>query len=357
MSLMRRTFLPMLIAVMALLGACKDKQEAQPEIEKPVKVVTIGDDLLTKPRIYPGTVKANQSVDMAFQVAGQITNMPIALGQEIEKGGLIASLDDRDFQNSLNVAKAQLNQAELQYNRLKTLVENGTVARSKFDEAQAAFDVANAQYEIAQKALDDTKLLAPYTGRVAQKYVDNYENIQAKQPIISLQAIHFVDIEVDIPEQDMIQAGKRQRNEQLRPGDVVVFSSLPNREFSVKLKEWSTEADPKTQTYRVVLTMEAPQDVNIFPGMSASFILRSPIASSGITIKVPSQSVLVDEQGHFYVWVVSDNLTLEKRQVEVGQLVEGQIEIKEGVTLGEKIISAGASLVHKDMKIKIYEGN
>lgn len=354
MKLMRCTYL-FIVLCLGLIAGCEEQAQEETVI-KPVKVITVAQDEQAKPRIFPGVVKPNMTVDLAFQVPGQVHELPVALGDEIDKGGLIAKLDDRDYKNNLDVAAAELERTKLQYERLEKLLEKGTVAKAQFDEAQAAYNVAQAQHRIALKAMDDTTLYAPFAGRVAEKYVDNFQNVKAEQAIISLQAIKNVDIEVDIPEQDMVYA-KRRPKDAPKSNDVVIFSALPDREFPITLKEYSTQADPQTQTYRVVLTMEAPTDVNILPGMSASFILRTPLRPSDASLLIPAQCVLTDEDGAFYVWTVGDDLIANKKVVTVGELFKDKIQIKDGLMPGERIISAGASLVHEGMQVTIYEGH
>ena len=98
---------------------------------------------------------------------------------------------------------------------------------------------------------------------IAKIYVDQYQDVQAKQAILSLQDISNIDISVNIPEHVIIQ-GKRIEDVETFRGkafkDALRFDALPNKTFTVAIKEFSTQADPATQTYNVILTMPAPKD-------------------------------------------------------------------------------------------------
>lgn len=349
-----KTLLVPLLFVSLMISGCGDDGNSNqaPQPPKIVKTMTVGDKEAQKPRQYPGTVKANETVDLAFQVSGQVIEFPLNEGQEIDKNGLVAQLDKRDYENALNVAKAELDRTLAQYNRAKELVESGTIAQAKYEEAKAAYEVAQGQYQIALKALEDTRLVAPFDGRIAKKYVNNFQNVVAKEPIISLQAVDYIDIVLNIPEEDMMFADKSKK--QLGK-DVVVFAALPDREFPVELKEYSTQADPDTQTFRVVLTMQAPTDVNILPGMTATFILRSRLRGESETFTIPSQSVLTDADGENYVWLVTQEMTVAKQVVSIGELTGGNVQVLKGLSSGDQIVIAGASLLSEGMRVKLYK--
>ncbi len=350
---MKSIILPLILASF-LLTSCSDSSEDTNKTVEPKLVVSmvVGDPSKIKPRIYPGTVRANQSVDLGFQVSGQLIEFPVDRGQELQEGDLVGRLDSRDLKNELDRSRAEFDRLAAQFERAKTLLPKGTISQSEFDKAKADHDRAKAQLAIDQKAFDDTNLYAPFTGRVAEKMVDNFENIVAKQTIISLQVIENIDIEVDIPEQDMVLAKIREGRPKSRARDVVVFPSIPDQEFDVTLKEFSTEADPNTQTYRVVLTMQAPKDFNILPGMTASFILRTPLTEEVQVMAVPSQSVAFDADGKAFLWVINENQQAVKQTVEVGGTSQGNIEVLKGLNPGDEIIIKGASKVQEGMLVR-----
>ncbi len=132
--------------------------------------------------------------------------------------------------------------------------------------------MAEARANIATKALDDTHLRPPFTGVIANTFADRFENVQAKQSVLSLQDISSVEVEVSVPEKRVVRALEDKGKFRF----AATFDYLPDREFEVSVKEFSTEADPVTQTYTATFAMPAPDDVLIMPGMTAGTSNHDP---------------------------------------------------------------------------------
>ena len=107
---------------------------------------------------------------------------------------------------------------------------------------------------------------------MARKLVEDFANVQAKQPVLILQDTSILEIEIAVPERDVVQSKrqdetKEQASERLKPQ--VIVSAVPDREFPAKIKEYATTADPVTRTFPVKLNFDKPEDLNILPGMTA----------------------------------------------------------------------------------------
>jgi RND family efflux transporter MFP subunit len=323
------------------------------EIVRPVKMLTIesGKDVLT--RKYPGKVEASQKVDLAFQVSGPLTALPVIEGQEVKKGDLLARIDPRDFENDLAVAKSELKNAKAQYERQRKLYEEGVVAKAQLDVIQKNFEVLDGNVRIARKALADTSLLAPFSGRIAKTYVENFQNVKAKELILSLQDISSIEIVVDLPEMIMVtikEGGERKI--------FAEFAAAPGKQYPVTVKKFETEADPKTQTYRIVLTMPAPEELNVLPGMTAVVSGSRPEdAGEADQFIIPAAAVFADEAGASHVWVVDqETMGVHRRKVTTGDLTgKGSIQIVEGLQSGEMIAISGVSRLVEGMQVRPME--
>lgn len=331
------------------------KQIEEPVPVRPLKMIRIGQTSLPPVREYPGKMTAKDTVALAFQVEGQIVEFPILKGQQVQKGDLLAKLDDRDYKNRYNSAKAQYEQTKVQLERVRKAVESGAVSRTDLTNAEADFQRADANRKIAQKALDDTVLKAPYDAVIANTYADNFENIQAKQPIVGVQNIELVEVEASVPQERVMKA-KAQRG---KFRFTVTFDSLPNKEFDLQVKQYTTEADPLTQTYTVTFTMPVQDEYNIFPGMTATvreYPIEDAFPDSGRFL-VPIDAVPVDEQGQYFVWkVVEENgdFSVHRQDVTVGEPMGDQIEILAGVNKGDRIAGQGVSLLQEGQPVREY---
>ena len=347
---------PLMAAAIFAVAFIEWQPEPEPEPlpVRPLKTMVVGTTFASGERNYPGKVKATQVVDLAFQVAGQLIEFPVKKGEKVEEDQLLARLDPRDYESALQAKEGVLAKAQSDYDKLQRLFEEGNAGRQEVVDAKAAFDVADSEAKIARKALEDTKLQAPFAGVIANTYVENFQNVMAKQRILSLQDVTSVEIEVSVPETRVVES--KQKKGQYR--HVATFDYLPGREFEVEIKEFSTEADPLTQTYTATFIMPAPEDVLILPGMTATIqeYRKEGAAAEELGFAVPVDAVAVDGLGQYYVWVIREaaggTLTAHRQDVSVGEMVEDEIAITEGLSQGDRIATAGVHVLQKGQRVK-----
>lgn len=335
-----------------------DAPPAPPPV-RPLKTLTVGGAVAPSGRKYPGKVRAVQEVDLAFQVAGPLIELGVKKGQEVEKDDLLARIDPRDFQNNLIVTQAVLKKNKLDVGRFTVAFERGAATQKEVDDAKADLEIAQAQVAIAAKALDDTYLRAPFPGRIANKFVENFQNVKAKQPILSLQDITSVEVEVSVPEERVA----RQKQTEGTSRFVATFEYLPGREFDVEIKEFATEADPATQTYAVTFVMPSPSDVTILPGMTATIheYRKAPADAPDAAHLLPIDAVPVDGVGNYYVWVLKqsegDTYTVHRVDVKVGEMVQDKILVLGGVNKGDRVAAAGVHFLRENQRVRPLSSN
>ena len=307
----------------------------EPPLVRPLKTMIIKSPFSAVGRKYPGNVRANEEVNLAFQVAGQLIEFPVKKGQQVAQGELLGRLDPRDFENDLAAKQAALTRAQAEFERIAGLAERGMAT---------------------EKALDDTYLRAPFAGVIAHTFVDNFQNIDAKQPVLSLQEVKSVEIVINVPEERVIRG--QEAKGQFR--FVATFEYLPDREFEVTLKEFATEADPATQTYAATLVMPAPEDVLILPGMTATVrgYRKEDQGAQDTGYAVPVDAVAIDGQGQYYVWVVQTKAdgsgTVQRVDVQVGEMVQDDILVLDGLQQGDGIALAGVHLLQEGQQVRPF---
>ncbi|MFW2366519.1 MAG: efflux RND transporter periplasmic adaptor subunit [Desulforhopalus sp.] len=340
--------------LIALLSSCKDRQEAvTAEPVKPVKLHTVQAGQAALSMSLPGRVRAARRSELSFKVSGPLEKLPVDEGQVVKKGDLIAQILPRDFQTAISEAKARALEAEQQYQRYKELYAKRQVSKADFDRYRAARDVARAQLEDAQNALKDTTLIAPFDGVIAKRYVENFEKVQEKQPIVFLQLIDQLEILIDVPELLMAQFRMSGSID-----TIAEFDAAAGNQYPLTVKEFSTDADPATQTYQVVLAMEQPKEANILPGMTAKVIAAANDGyDAGSKITIPAISVLNDAGNQAYVWVFDrDSKKVTKSPVKIGHL-EGSknVVVEEGLKGGEEIVIAGVTKLRDGMEVRPWQ--
>jgi multidrug efflux system membrane fusion protein len=345
----------LVILVATVLSSCKNKEEtAAPEPIKPVKLYAVQVGHAQLNMSLPGKVRAARRSELSFKVSGPLEKLPVDEGQVVKKGDLIAQILPRDFQTAINEAKARELEAEQQYQRYKELYAKRQVSKADFDRYRASRDVARARLEDAQNALKDTTLRAPFAGVIAKRYVENFEKVQAKEPIVYLQLIDELEILIDVPELMIAQFGQSKKI------DVYAeFDAVAGNQYQLTVKEYSTDADPATQTYQVVLAMDQPKEANILPGMTAKVTASvqegNDVGSTSILI--PAIAVLNDADKKDYVWVFDRNSSkVSKVLVKIGSLKGSKnILVEDGLKGGDEIVIAGITKLRDGMTVRPWE--
>lgn len=366
MKNLSRLFLVLLATISGLtLGlltaGCKEQQVEQEPVVRPIKIGTIGSLDAASVREYPGTIRAFQNAEMGFEVQGLITEFLVREGDLVGRGKVLARLDDRDYQAGLRSARAVLRKAQADLTRSLNIYEqdSGAISRNTIDTHRRAVDVADAQLAVARKALEDTRLRAPFAGRMARKLVEDFANVAAKQPVLILQDTSTLEIEVNVPERDVVYSRANAKltekaesiTAQSKPQ--VIVSALSDRSFPAQVKEFATTADPVTRTFAVKLTFENPKDVNILPGMTAR--VRAVI-DPDLAWSVPVTAAQADENGKSYVWKVdASNMAVRRAPVELGEVFGDRVWIKSGVKEGDMVAVSGVTQLREGMKVRKYE--
>jgi multidrug efflux system membrane fusion protein len=351
----------------ALFSACGKSEEPVKTVEpiRPVKLMKVSGSLAGKTRKLPGTVRASDRADLAFQVPGTLIELPVKEGQKVKKGSLVARLDPRDYETNLRNAEGVLakSQAALayaiaEYRRYVKVKETdpGAVSDSMVALKQAAEKVeranlqsAKASVAAARDQLEYTRLKAPFDGLIAQKYVDNYQEVQAKQAVLSLQNVTDVEVLMDVPELMIAPIRKA------KPHFYAEFAADPGRRFDLEVKEFATQADPATQTYRVVLVMPAPAGIRILPGMTVNVGIEfAEDAEAGTEMIVPAIAVFADDAGRPQVWVVDPQTRqVHRRAVTTGELTgSDSIRIVSGLNADETIAVSGVSKLREGQTVR-----
>ena len=346
----------LMMTTLLVLAACGRKKEevVKKEVIRPVKIIAVditGGKEIT--REFPGKIRATQRVDLAFQVAGPLISLPIEEGQRVKKGEILARIRPRDFETEIDKAKAKALEAEQQFLRYKELYAKNQVSKADFDKYKSQSDIAKAHLKEAEDTLDDTYLRAPFAGVVAKKYVENFQDVQAKQEIVSLQDISEVEVLVNVPEN--LMASVQQEKSKDATVAFATFATLPGKRFPLRLKEYATEADPQTQTFLVTLLMDQPDAMNVLPGMTATVVAsKYKEESEEGKLLIPAIAVLPDYDGDTSVWVYQPgDQTVMQRKVKTGELSgSDSIEILKGLQIGEQIAVTAVNSLQEGMKVR-----
>jgi len=342
-----------LAATSLLVGGCGKKEPEVKEVVRPVKMMTIATGSGAGTREYPGQVRAAEEIQLSFEVPGRIVELNAREGQTAVSGALVAALDPRDYESARDRELARRNEARANYERNRTLYERDAISLRDLEVVRRRLEVAETNLEQAGKALSDTRLYAPYEGKIAGRLVENHENVAAKQAIVVFQDDSTLEIRASFPETDYLRirglGGVQDMTDKLNPR--VEVSAAAGSRIEAWVKELRHTADPVTRTYEVTLGFEAPTGLSITSGMTAKVII-SMQGASGSTL-IPVAAVVAGEGDQSTVWVYDEATgTVSSRAVTVGQMTGDEIEILEGLQDGERIAVLGASNLSEGMRVR-----
>jgi RND family efflux transporter MFP subunit len=363
------------LAILALstLTACSET-EPERELIRPVRAVKVGDMGGFQRRGFPGRAQATQEIDLAFRVGGPLITRPVNVGDVVQQGDAVAQIDPRDFEVNLRNVRAQLAEAEAaleraasdyrrQLNIFKT--DPGATSETAVDQARegrdraaATVDALKASVATAQDQLDDTNLQAPFDGTVVATYVENFQNVRQKQPIVRILDTSHIEMVINIPESMISLASSVQTV-------LLQFDAFPDREFEGRIKEIGTEASQTTRTFPVTLIMEQPEDVKILPGMAGTANAGKvdlPDEQQRKGLGVPVGAVFTpDTETQSFVWIIEptegDLGVLERRAVKTGDMTRLGVLITDGLSAGELVVTAGVHSVRQGQTVRILNEN
>jgi RND family efflux transporter MFP subunit len=346
--------------ILALLGCGEEPAPEEPSV-RAVKILEMGAGGQQETREYPGQISAAQTANLAFEVPGKIVELPVKEGQAVAAGDVIARLDPRDYEAKRNAGAAREKAARADYDRARALFDKEVISKQQLDTAQRNYEVAKADADTSRKSVEDTLLRAPFAGKIARKLVDDFKNVQAKEPIVTLQDDSHLEIVVNAPESDFARVKPGQTLEQrtarsVEAQPVIFVSSLPDRAFPARLKELATTADPITRTYAVTFSFENPTDVSVFPGMTARVRINRAAEGGEDGFWLPTQAVRTDATGEAFVWVIErEGMTAKRTPVTLGVLADDRVRILSGLQAGDWVAVSGVHQLREGVQVRRYE--
>jgi len=360
-KLLKHSVTPLILAVL-LTGCSAEEPAADGPSSRPVKIFTVAGGTADGMRRFPALVDASKRAELAFRVSGKLQEILVREGDLVENDQLVAQLDPTDYQIIVDDRQATFENASRNFKRAQELIVDGNISRLDFDRMEAEFKTTQAALSQAQRDLDYTQLHAPFAGRIAQRTVENFEEVLAKQTVFYLQDLSSLDVIIDLPEsvvrsirgstvRESVSARDAQTSEQLEAW--VNFDDRAGTQFPLTIKEVATKADSQTQTFKVTFTMESPRDFNVLPGMTAQVQLdMAKIMVEDSSRWIPVRAVQADSGLTPRVWILDEqSMTVSSREVEIGRMSGSTIEIIGGLEGGEEIVAVGGPYLAEGMRV------
>ncbi|GIW40344.1 MAG: resistance-nodulation-cell division efflux membrane fusion protein [Candidatus Binatia bacterium] len=326
------------LAAAALATACRSA-ESRDATESHVVVRVASARTAEVPDVLQlvGTLEARERVAVAAEVAGTVRALHADLGDSVEAGAVLVELDDRTFLLRRDAARAALEQARAvlarvrrDHERMRELRRKEVVPPGEFDRVSAELAVAEANVEaaasqlaLAEKALSDTRILAPFAGEVSSRWVSVGTFVTPGQPLLELVQSRELELRLEVPE----RASGR-----IRPGLPVrvATDAFPGQEFEARIARVGASLDARTRTLPVE-ALVPNSDGKLRPGQFA----RATIEFGVVAAVVVPRSAVSSLAGTERVFVIGPQSRVESRVVELGMDLGEDIVVRNGLRAGE----------------------
>ncbi|HDR29411.1 MAG TPA: efflux RND transporter periplasmic adaptor subunit [Rhodovulum sp.] len=293
----------------------------------------------TQSRSFAGTVEALRTVDLAFQVSGQLLELPVVAGQHVSAGALIALLDVTDFELARDRAQATYDLARTELDRAAALAERGVSADARLETARAEFAQAEVALREAGRRLTQTAIHAPFDAVVGRTFVEAFANVTPSAPVVRLQDMSELLIRISLPED--LAATARVAPELFSV--TALFPAAPGYRATLEPRSFRTDADATTRTFDIEFRITGDLDPRVLPGMTANVIIGERSGNGALqAVTVPVSAVDTTSREEPTLWIYdADTSTVSRRAVRLGLPRDNWIVILEGLEAGETVVSGG----------------
>ncbi len=292
-----------------------------------------------------GTLRANESVDLTAKVTEIIARIDFQDGQEVEQGDVLVEMISDEQSALLEEARSELDEAKDQYDRIRPLAERGYATGTQLDERRREFETAQARYRAMESRLQDRLVIAPFSGVVGLRTISVGALVEPGTVITTLNDISVMKLDFSVPETFLTT---------LRPGlPIRAYSrAMGERVFQGEVASIDNQIDPVTRSI-LVRAIIPNTDKLLRPGLLMSVeLVKAPRDTLVI-----SEEALIRRAGQSFVYIVvpaeGGGEVVEQRKVVTGGRRAGDLEILEGLSPGEFVITHGTIKVRPGMKVTI----
>ena len=288
--------------------------------------------------VYTSTVQAYVKNNIAPQTAGRITKINVEIGDFVKEGQVLAEIDKAQ----LLQAQLQLQNQEVELQRLKSLYEEGGLSQSDYDAIQLQYNVLKTQVD---NLLENTTLRSPINGVVSARNYDVGDMYAMSMPLFTVEQIVPVKLLIGVSETDYSKVKK---------GDAVTVTAdaIPDKTFYGKISRIYPTVDPATRTFTVEVKIDNTYKT-LRPGMFARATVNF---GSNNNVVIPDVAVVKQQgSGERFVYVLNEDNTVTYKKVVLGRRMGAEYEVLEGLQDGDRIVVGGQIRLKDGVKVIVNE--
>ena len=285
---------------------------------------------------YASTVQAYAVNNIAPQTAGRIRKINVEVGDYVTKGQILAEMDRLQLEQT----ELQVQNDDIEYERLKGLYKEGGVSQSDYETAELGYKLRKSNLENLR---ENTILRSPINGFVSARNFDAGDLFSMSAPLFTVQQVTPVKLLVGISESEYTKVRKGQ-------AVTLTVDAIPERTFNGKIERIYPTIDPATHTFKVEVSVPNTDKV-LRPGMYARVTVNFGVRHSVI---VPDQALVKQEgTGTRFIFVLKADNTVSYLPVTVGRHMDQEYEILSGLEEGARVVVKGQALLRDGVKVNV----
>ena len=333
----------LIFSAVVLLTACESKQKEL--FTRNVKVTQPETLSASSSRSFIGIVKKSQNVNLGFKVPGQILKINVKEGDYINKGDVIAKLDDYDYKLQLSATEIQYQQVKSEIGRMEELYKRKSISGNDYEKAVAGLQQLEVQLNAYRNQVDYTVLKAPFSGYIRSVNYKESEMLDAGMVVVSLVDAENTLVEVEIP-----------ANLYFNRENIKSFTcrnaSNPEKIFFLTVQNIVPQSN-SNQLYKVSLSVDDKDAMELNAGLNVEVTVNVEDNNSAENVFVLPTSAVFRKDETDCVWLVKDNRVELQRVTTDGIDETGKIIIVSGLKKDDTIVAAGVDLLQENETVQI----
>lgn len=347
-----------LLFVATVISACgSEDQQTDTQDAINVEVQTAEWSISSQAQSFPGRVESDNQANLSTIVMGTVTNIPVSVGENVEKGEVLARIKDdqilaqkSQLEANMVQAKANLNNTEKNYNRIKNLYAEESATSKEMDDISTMYEIAKANMEALEARLNEvnemlayTTIRAPFDGIVARKFVSEGDMASPGHPLVAVADPSSIKITANVPEQWI---GQIQEGEEVN----VTIESAGIFDAKAILSAVSEAGDPMSRQFAVEAVLSDIEEVNALKiGMFAQISMN---LDESETLFIPKEAIV--KRGQLTgIYTLNDEDKAVLRWVRTGNTSGNNIEIISGLKAGEQFVAVADQSIRQGQLLSV----
>jgi membrane fusion protein, multidrug efflux system len=354
-----------------ILPGCKSDNEEAEETRVPVRVYEVKPASLTEYLKIPGTISAGEDAVVFSKVSERVERILVRAGDKVNVNQTLTVQSNEILNQGLEAAKASVNSAEVQFElltqdleRMERLYKQRAISQQQYDQlvtqrksAEANLEALKAQYRQAEEQVQNSILKAPFSGIVAAVFVEVNQMVPAGQPVVQVinPSTWKAKAKISGRNIDLVKKGQEV---------LVTVPSIPDKNYKGKISLINRAVDPVSKNLEIEITITNADD-RIKSGMHGNFhiaaneikdalIIPENALLTQTEIAINRETGIQESVKKYFVFTV-DEETANLKEISVGLITEGRAEVRNGLSVSDKVIIVGNNVVQDGDKVNIIE--